>query len=27
VSFLMRYLVHNLPGFLYDRVAAKAVRK
>lgn len=27
VSFLMRYLVHNLPGFLYDRIAAKAVRR
>jgi len=27
MSFLMRYLVHNLPGVLYDRVAAKSVRK
>lgn len=27
LSFLMRYLVHTVPGFLYDRMAAKATRK
>lgn len=27
ISYLMKYIVHNLPGFLYDRVAAKAARR
>jgi len=27
LSYLMRYLVHNLPGFLYDRVAARAAQR
>ena len=27
LSYLMRYIVHNIPGFLYDRVTAKAARR
>jgi short-subunit dehydrogenase len=27
ISYLMKYIVHNMPGFLYDRVAAKAARR
>ena len=27
LSYLMRYFVHNIPGFLYDRFAAKAARR
>ena len=27
LSFLMRYLVHTVPGFLYDRMAAKTARR
>jgi NAD(P)-dependent dehydrogenase (short-subunit alcohol dehydrogenase family) len=27
ISYLMKYIVHNMPGFLYDRVAAKSSRR
>lgn len=27
ISYLMKYVVHNMPGALYDRVAAKATRR